>query len=141
MCSSDPRSPKYGQHLTPTEIVDLFASSDENIDSVRQWLLETGVLAEDIKVSASRTWINFKTTAGQLGSLLKTQYHEYTSKGHGGVHFATDAYSLPQELSGVIDFVTPTISFPQVKEPARIKSKRLVKRQDIPVPDPGKRSR
>ncbi|KAM3429371.1 hypothetical protein NHJ13734_008196 [Beauveria thailandica] len=120
---SDPDSPKFGQHLSPDEITNLFASSNETIDSVRQWLIASGVPSGSIQISPSRTWIHFNTTVGELGQLLQTQYHEYTSRSSKGVYLGTESYSLPKSISPLVDFILPATSFTQIPRPAAFMNK------------------
>ncbi|OAA43423.1 alkaline serine protease AorO [Beauveria brongniartii RCEF 3172] len=115
---SDPDSPKFGQHLSPDEITNLFASSNETIDSVRQWLIASGISSGSIQISPSRTWVHFNTTVGELGQLLQTQYHEYTSRSSKGVYLGTESYSLPKNISPLVDFILPATSFTQIPRPA-----------------------
>lgn len=131
---SDPESPKYGQHLSNTEIMDLFAPSEETINNVKKWLIDSGVAAGSIEVSPSKGWVHFNTTAGQLGSLLKTQYHQYTDKTTSRTYFGTESYSLPQDVAAQVDFVMPATSFSQLKK-SRARPKRPLSGTSS-IPDP-----
>ncbi|EXV06545.1 peptidase S53 family protein [Metarhizium robertsii] len=118
---SDPASPKYGQHFTTQQIVDLFAPSEQSINQVKTWLVSSGIPAGSIALSNSKGWINFNTTASELESLLKTKFYLYTNNATDGVYFGTEAYSLPHDVSSLVDFVMPGISFTQMqKKTARI---------------------
>ncbi|TWU78818.1 hypothetical protein ED733_007331 [Metarhizium rileyi] len=115
---SDPASPKYGQHFNTQQIVDLFAPSEQTINEVKAWLAASGIPAESIKLSNSKGWLNFNTTASQLESLLQTKFYLYTSSEADGVYFGTETYSLPHDISPLVDLVMPGISFTQVRKKA-----------------------
>lgn len=102
--------------MTSDEIKDLFAPSQKSIDDVKEWLTASGVPADSIKVSSGRGWIHFNTTAGQLGSLLKTEYHHYNTKDASRTFFGTDSYSLPHDISSVVDFVHPGTGFSKMQK-------------------------
>ncbi|KAJ3484128.1 hypothetical protein NLG97_g7136 [Lecanicillium saksenae] len=104
---SDPDSPKYGQHLTSEEIVDLFAPDKEDIDHVKAWLVASGVSAGSIQLSGSRGWMYFNTTAGQLGDMLHTQYHQYSARDASTIAIGADTYSLPEDISPLVEFLHP----------------------------------
>lgn len=110
---SDPDSPKYGQHYTQEQVVDLFAPEAGSVESVKKWLVEAGIPENTITTPKSKGWVDFKTTVSNLESLLKTSYHVYErSEGH---FLGADGYSLPSEIAGVVDFVHPAVSMSKVK--------------------------
>lgn len=113
--SSDPDSPKYGQHLSGQEIIDLFAPDAQSADKVKSWLVASGVSEDAIQVSGSRGWIHFNTTAGQLGEMLRTEYHHYTIRDASEAALGTDTYSLPNDIAPLVEFVHPATSLKQVK--------------------------
>lgn len=39
---SDPASPNYGNHWTPTEVMDMFAPAEESVKEVLEWLMDAG---------------------------------------------------------------------------------------------------
>lgn len=96
--------------------MDLFAPSEQTINQVKTWLVSSGIPAGSIALSNSKGWINFNTTASELESLLKTKFYLYTNNATDGVYFGTEAYSLPQDVSSLVDFVMPGISFTQMQK-------------------------
>lgn len=101
--------------------MDLFAPSEQTINQVKTWLVSSGIPAGSIALSNSKGWINFNTTASELESLLKTKFYLYTNNATDGVYFGTEAYSLPHDVSSLVDFAMPGISFTQMqKKTARI---------------------
>ncbi|EGX93586.1 protease S8 tripeptidyl peptidase I, putative [Cordyceps militaris CM01] len=111
---SDPSSAKYGQHYSPEQVVDTFAPDESSFAAVKKWLVEAGIPEASITQPKSRGWVDFRTTVGNLESLLKTSYHVYHGKRSGARYLGADRYSLPRDISNVVDFVHPAVSMSQV---------------------------
>lgn len=122
--------------MSSGEVANLFAPSQRSIDIVKSWLTASGVPASSIKVSNSRGWIHFNTTAGQLGSLLKTEYHQYTTSDGTKAFLGTDSYSLPQDISSIVDFVSPATGFSKMEK--RVRAPRLIGQAAEDTIDPSK---
>ncbi|KAH7908105.1 peptidase S8/S53 domain-containing protein [Hygrophoropsis aurantiaca] len=107
---SHPHSPNYGKHWSPAQITNTFAPADESADAVVEWLLQSGVDRERVKLSPTKGWIHVSSTVEEAEALLHTEYHVY---GHesGKEHVACNSYHLPAHITSHIDFVTPTIHF------------------------------
>jgi tripeptidyl-peptidase-1 len=56
--SSPNDSPKYGQYYTAEEVAEIFAPSQATVDSVREWLVSTGIPAEKISQSVNKQWMS-----------------------------------------------------------------------------------
>ncbi|QPG98144.1 hypothetical protein C2857_007305 [Epichloe festucae Fl1] len=108
---SDPTSAKYGQHYKASNVADLFAPSKETIDSVKAWLVKSGIPADKIALSKSKGWLRFDTTVDQLQSLVKADYHVYENLQSRDDHIGTDEYSLPPDVARFVDFVLPGTTF------------------------------
>lgn len=80
------------------------------MDAVREWLADSGIQEDDMKVSRGRGWITFDATVDQAESLLKTTFHIYEHE-TGQPHVVCEEYSLPRVLREHIDFVTPSVHF------------------------------
>lgn len=76
----------------------------------------SGISEDSIKLSPGKGWIHFETTASHLGSLLKADYHLYTDKASSKTFFGTDSYSLPHEISELVDLVHPATTFSALKK-------------------------
>jgi tripeptidyl-peptidase-1 len=81
-------SPNYGKHLTQEEVHDLFAPAEDTIAAISLWLREAGI--EKFKQSVNKQWMQLDLTAEELGSLLKTEYHEWEHVDSGDMHVACD---------------------------------------------------
>lgn len=52
-----PESPDYGKHWSRGRIAAMFASSQESIDNVKQWLRDEGIDPGRVKLSPGRNWL------------------------------------------------------------------------------------
>ena len=78
MAVSHPESPSYGKHYTPADVVDTFAPSDETINAVTNWLIESGFAPNRLRLSANKGWISLEATTSEVEDLLKAEYHVYS---------------------------------------------------------------
>ncbi|OAA56409.1 Peptidase S8/S53, subtilisin/kexin/sedolisin [Cordyceps fumosorosea ARSEF 2679] len=105
---SDPDSPNYGKHYTAEQVVDLFKPADESVAAVKRWLAQSGIAHDSLVVPKSQGSVYFSTTIDKLEDLLQTKYHVYRHARSDDVeHIGTDEYSLPHDISDVVDFVVP----------------------------------
>ena len=75
---SHPESPTYGQHFSAAEIIETFAPSIETISAVSDWLTESGIAKERLRLSLDKGWVEVNVTTAEAEELLKTEYHVYT---------------------------------------------------------------
>jgi tripeptidyl-peptidase-1 len=114
---SYPDSARYGQHLSASEINDLFAPSQESIGSVTAWL--TSALSDRlITLSRSRQWLQLNATIVELENLLHADYHEYEHRSTGTAALGCDEYHVPEHIRHHIDFITPGVTFLEIRKRA-----------------------
>ena len=87
---SDMKSPKYGQHYTAEEVIELFKPSEETVDTVRSWLESAGIAADRIGHSVNKQWMMFDATVAEAEALFKTKYHSYSHTGTGNDNIGCD---------------------------------------------------
>lgn len=116
--SSDPKSPDYGKHYTQDQVVDLFAPAEESIAAVKKWLVDSGVPVDSITVPKSKGWIQFESTVSTLEGVLNAKYYNYNHVRASGQRIGTDEYSLPSDVSELVDFIHPGIALAQHKSNA-----------------------
>ncbi|KAJ7258798.1 subtilisin-like protein [Mycena haematopus] len=107
---SHPESSTYGQHWSPAQIVDKFAPSHETITAVKNWLVDSGLSPERLRLSPSRGWIAVNVTVEEAENLLHTEYHVYTHPS-GAEQFGCHEYSIPAHVQKHIDLIKPTVQF------------------------------
>jgi tripeptidyl-peptidase-1 len=124
---SDPTSPNYGKHLTAKQVNDMVAPTQESVKAVFRWLNEAGIDSSRVRPNGNFDMLEAKVTVAEAESLLDTEYF-YFDHFKGSRVLRTSSYSLPKEVSKHVDFVGPTIRFPNVH-------KRLIhSRNPVPVP-------
>lgn len=107
---SHPESPNFGKHWTHEDIANKFAPSQESVDTVRSWLISSGIAPERISRSQSLGWLKFDATVAEAESLLQTEYHLYKHS-TGKPHVACSNYRIPEHVTPHVDFITPTVHF------------------------------
>ncbi|KAL7805628.1 subtilisin-like protein [Trichoderma gracile] len=133
---SHPNSANYGNHYTADQVVDLFSPSQESITAVKAWLVNSGIPTSSITTSKSKGWLDFTATSGQLESLLQASYYTYHHVEARDVHVGTDEYSLPNEISQHVDFITPGVVFAPMKTSPRAEKRgqKSIRRASKPIP-------
>ncbi|KAG6817109.1 hypothetical protein H0H87_012630 [Tephrocybe sp. NHM501043] len=118
---SDPQSPIYGQHWTPARIASTFGAGEGAVDAVRSWLEREGVDPGRVRHSAVGAWVEVKdATVGEVENILGARYTVYKRDGDDVEHVACDSYSLPLNISKVVDFIAPTVQMNAVL-PAKVR--------------------
>ena len=51
---SDKRSPNYGKHMTPEEVIDFFAPPQSTVAAVTDWIVASGIARERIGQSTNK---------------------------------------------------------------------------------------
>lgn len=74
---SHPDSARYGKYLSAEEVHDLFAPSNEAVESVRGWLESAGIHASRIVHSDNKGWLAFDAQAHEAEALFKTKFYEH----------------------------------------------------------------
>ncbi|KAG5716819.1 Aorsin, partial [Termitomyces sp. T112] len=108
---SHPQSPTYGQHWTPSTVVETFAPSDDTIAAVANWLTDAGITRERLRLSVSKGWIDLNATVGEMEDLLKTEYHVYSHEETGDEQIGCVSYSVPAHVQPHVDLIKPTVHF------------------------------
>ncbi|KAJ5215379.1 uncharacterized protein N7498_001786 [Penicillium cinerascens] len=114
MQMSDPFSSRYGQHMSESDVHDLFAPSQESVDRVRGWLESSGIAADRISQSVNKQWMQFDADAEELEKLIRAEYYIYSHSETGRSHVACREYHVPASIRGHVDYITPGITLREV---------------------------
>jgi subtilase family serine protease len=104
----DPASPRYQRWLTPEQFGEMFGPTQQDIDTVMQWLESFGMQVNGL--ARGRRFVEFSATASQVERGFHTEIHHYDLNGETHVANATDL-SIPQALSPVIRGVASLHNF------------------------------
>ncbi|KAH9841203.1 Tripeptidyl-peptidase sed4 [Teratosphaeria destructans] len=102
---STPGSPDYGKYIDLAEQQAIFAPANESASQVIAWLQQAG--AQDIAWDGHA--VSFVSTVQQANSLLEAEFSLYSNG--DTVKLRTTRYSIPDDLSGAIDLISPTTYF------------------------------
>lgn len=92
---STPGLPDYGKHWTPEKIADTFAPSEESVDVVKEWLVESGMKREGIERSGNGGWLHFNASVEAVEGLLESKYWVWENEG-GVRQVACEKYFVPE---------------------------------------------
>jgi pseudomonalisin len=106
----DPASPSYHHWLTPEEFGERFGPSEEEIETVTDWLTSEGFVIDE--VAKGRTWINFSGTVTDVERAFHTQIHDYIVDNKVFHANAWDP-SIPRGLAPLVAGVVSLNSFPR----------------------------
>lgn len=114
---SDPRSTKYGQHLTRRELANLIKAPDEAADSIEAWIISSNVT--NFTKSAGNDWIRASLPIRQVEDLLQCRYFEFENIQDGTILVRTTEWSFPEHIAPYVDVIEPTGSFFRPKTTSR----------------------
>ncbi len=104
---SHPSSPNFGKHLTAEQVHALFSPSDETIEAVRAWLIESGIDESKILHYENKGWLGADVPASQAEQLFGMAYHEHERNGE--LRIGCAEYSVPAKLRSHIDYIVPGV--------------------------------
>ncbi|EKM58690.1 uncharacterized protein PHACADRAFT_253175 [Phanerochaete carnosa HHB-10118-sp] len=132
---SMPGSLSYGKHLSKEEVEQFVTPTAQTSDVVNAWLSQAGVNATSI--SPAGDWLSITVPVGQANELFNADFAVYTHSNTGKQTIRTTSYSIPVELEGHLDFVYPTITFPNPISPRPVVSTPFaLKRRGVNPPAP-----
>ena len=106
---SDPSSSEYGNHMEKKQVDDILRPSVASRTAVTSWLKSHGIS----KMSTDGFFVNFATDVKTANKMLSADFKHYSNN---GVHKTrTLTYSVPEDVAGHVDFITPTTYFGKTK--------------------------
>mmetsp|Transcript_50389 Transcript_50389/g.98765 ORF Transcript_50389/g.98765 Transcript_50389/m.98765 type:complete len:553 (-) Transcript_50389:1148-2806(-) len=109
MAVSDPRSERYGQHLSNAEVHQLVAPTAQSVNAVVEFLKTEG--HQPTSLTSNSDFIQVSMSIAQAEALLNTQYYKFQGSSGQTVHRAFN-YTLPSYVADAVDFVAPTVHIP-----------------------------
>ncbi|MEV4316374.1 S53 family peptidase [Actinocrispum sp. NPDC049592] len=99
---SDPRDPSYRRYLTPGQVLDRYAPTQQSVQQVRSWLTANGFTIGD--VPSNNAYVEAVGTVSQAQQAFGVHLGEYQVNGRTLRAPDTDL-SVPASLNGVVDGV------------------------------------
>ncbi|KZW04450.1 tripeptidyl peptidase A [Exidia glandulosa HHB12029] len=109
---SDPRSARYGQHLSKEAVEALVAPRPEAVNFVEEWL--EAHACTDYSFSSAKDWVKLDVSVEQAERMLDTEFHVWQHADGREPIVRTTHYSLPVHLHEHVDVVQPTTLFAQL---------------------------
>ncbi|KAF5391139.1 hypothetical protein D9757_003008 [Collybiopsis confluens] len=128
---SNPDSPKFGNHWSPSKVAKTFAPTEESFEAVYNWLVsEIGTTNAEkrLKVSPGRHWIELEATVEEIERLILAEYHVYKHEESGQERVACDEYYLPDHIKPHVDIVMPSVHFDSL---IRTRPKPMTRENDL----------
>ncbi|KJE91464.1 tripeptidyl-peptidase I [Capsaspora owczarzaki ATCC 30864] len=122
MAVSDPRSPRYGQHLSFADVNNLVRPQQARIAAVRSFIASAfpGVAFAE---SAAQDFVTLEAPRSQVESVFQVQFANFVHLATGVTAVRTvDTYSVPAELASHLDFVGGFHRFPDVSRISNAKN-------------------
>jgi tripeptidyl-peptidase-1 len=102
-------SPNFGNHYSAEQVAEIFAPSQDTVDTVRGWLEAAGIASHRVSQSVNKQWLQFDAKAKEVEGLLKTKYHVYEHTATGKANIACEQYHVPEAVQEHVDYITPGI--------------------------------
>jgi len=100
---SDPRSEQYGEYLTWDDVERLVAPSLASQVQLTSWIRLHG--GTEFRKSGTGDWLVAKMSIGDAQTLLQTTFSTIQLQSGRSVYRALEHYSVPEEISRLVDFV------------------------------------
>lgn len=108
---SDPRHPRYSQHLSDAEVAELVKPKPETSMLINSWLSEHEIDLNTVDYSPAGEWLSFSVPVYKANRLLGCHYSIYQHEDEKVQIVRTPEWSLPEYLHDHVDLIEPTNSF------------------------------
>mmetsp|Transcript_45260 Transcript_45260/g.113937 ORF Transcript_45260/g.113937 Transcript_45260/m.113937 type:complete len:746 (-) Transcript_45260:31-2268(-) len=121
---SDPRSPRYGQHLSFSELGQMISPPTEAVDTVVEFLSAHNIKTHEMHINAHRDFIRVDTTVAKMETLLPGarfqpfQHPLRQLRAQSPLLRSLSAFELPAHVAELLDFVYGVSDFPTVRHTA-----------------------
>ncbi|KAH8982183.1 subtilisin-like protein [Lactarius hatsudake] len=114
---SDPKSPKYGAHLSKEQVAQLVAPHTETLELINSWLEHHGVPSSTMSMTHGGSWLTLTgVLVSRANELLGASYQLYRPTGtNDTVILRTVGYALPAVLHAHVQTVVPTTYFTSMR--------------------------
>ncbi|GJJ07162.1 hypothetical protein Clacol_001362 [Clathrus columnatus] len=108
---SDPKSPRYGHHLSLQEVQSLLKPTNDTLYAVDNWLEMHEFDTTTLERSPTFDWIKVETTIRKAEEMLNTKYHVWKNINTNETLVRATQWSLPDFVHEHIDLIHPTTMF------------------------------
>jgi len=130
---ADPDSANYGRFWNVHQINKLVAPSPETLRTIFEWFAEFNLTESKVKATPNGDILSVTVPVSLAESMLQCNFSAFLEPESKRTVLRTDEYFLPEAVSPLVDFIGPTVRFPQVssrgfghrKKSGRSRSSRL----------------
>lgn len=122
---SDPTHPRFGRTLTAHQLDQLVAPSRDAVTTIMNWLVSQDIPTSSFQSTPTGDIIRVTTTIGVASKLLQAEYYVYRAEETAITITRTLSYTVPEPVAEHLDFLGPTIRFPNAN---RIKKSASLRR-------------
>ncbi|KAI9453203.1 subtilisin-like protein [Lactarius psammicola] len=109
---SDPKSLKYGAHLSKEQVAEIVAPHPDTLELVNSWLRHHGVHSSSVSTTLGGNWLTVTgVSVRQANVILGASYQLYRHVEVNATVLRTMNYSLPEALHEHVQTVVPTTYF------------------------------
>jgi tripeptidyl-peptidase-1 len=119
---SDPRSPKYGKHMSNDAVHKLVAPAPSTLEAVNSFLHDNEVLNTTLSLSPNSDLLSVTVPVSIAEAMLNAKYVSYQHKVSKYIAHRAASYSLPSAVAEAVDFVSPTVRFPPINPAPKVTS-------------------
>jgi len=116
---SDPKSEKYGAHLTLQEVADLVSPTEDTIDTVKNFLASYGIT--ETKTVITKDFLYAQIPVRILKEMFQVEFHLFEHVSGQRFYGSLGPYSLPNNVACCVDLVTYLVGLPQIDMPLTAK--------------------
>jgi len=122
---SDPKHCNYGKYLSQKDVTSVIGITEDHLNTVTSWL---NVSSAEINIGVHGDIIKLSLQVVDAERLFNTKLHRFVSKDDENwkIIRATQPYSLPEHVEGLVEIVDNLLRFPQPRKgplPAPTKNK------------------
>ncbi|KAI9445624.1 subtilisin-like protein [Lactarius psammicola] len=109
---SEPRSSKYGAHLSKEQVAQLVAPHEDTLKLVNSWFKDHGIPSSSVSTTLGGNWLTvIGVPVARANDILGASYQLYQHFKTNRTVIRTISYSLPEALHEHINTVAPTTYF------------------------------
>jgi tripeptidyl-peptidase-1 len=112
---SDPKNPKYGQHLSIDDVTKLLNVPEPRVSKVAEYFKMAG--AESVEVAPNKDMITVSISAAAAEKALKTKLGFFTHSERHDIRIvrSSTTYHLPAEIDSHVVLVGELLRFPRLR--------------------------
>jgi len=109
---SDPKSERYGRHLSLQEVADLVSPAEETIQTVKDFLASYGIVNTDTVITKDFLYATIPIRI--IKEMFQVEFHLFEHTTGQRFYGTLGPYSLPEHVAKCVDIVTYVVGLPEI---------------------------